>query len=334
MYDSGRSVVLDASSGTLHLLAAEASIPFSMSSLTGLSEAELSQLQLQSAASNDPASTVLSPSQTHFSLQSKTYSFLLKISSDNKSLELISKRKLKPSTGNAEDSLTCVLAGVKTGNNFEAELNLFNSNLNVLLTKNNEKLTQVGSESIPLENLAGKLEKCYLKLSSNEQNYQLLLTSSDQSLVLIQDGAVKWHREEALAQIIASDFFELPADSLFNLEETKGYPSFFERIGPQLEYLTHSVTGLLSLSELLATENAELRFGNDLEREEVDGLRMDQFGFRKLLTVVTKAGKVFALNTVTGMIVSRVTRVIRVVDCRLVSFKCHMSLSSWVCPDL
>jgi hypothetical protein len=128
----------------------------------------------------------------------------------------------------------------------------------------------------------GPLDQCFLHVSSST-DYRVLVTGKDHSITLIQSGKLMWAREEALAATLEAQFFDLPADSLFSAADSRGYPSFFERLGPQLEYLT-------SLLQMSASTNVihEARFFDDTQREDVATLRMDQFGFRKLLVAVTR----------------------------------------------
>lgn len=54
----------------------------------------------------------------------------------------------------------------------------------------------------------------------NRQACRLLLSTADESIVYVQQGKIRWTREESLANIDAVDFVDLTlSDSEGNLEE-------------------------------------------------------------------------------------------------------------------
>ena len=116
----------------------------------------------------------------------------------------------------------------------------------------------------------------------------LLCRGKDYTLLLIDQGKVKWRREEALGHAEKAIFVDLPGESLhahneyfIALAEKKGLAAL-----PGL-FLTRVATQVQSL---LAR----------LQSEPKAGLIMDNFGFNKLLLVTTSIGKVFAVHSMTG----------------------------------
>jgi hypothetical protein len=147
-----------------------------------------------------------------------------------------------------------------------------------------------------------------------------------------------WTREEALASILNVQFVELPVGSAADAanEEAGRYPSFFARIGPQVQSLTKALlrtadpTRVLSLvsegvenvreavQAMLAGESfAAVVAGGGKKTPAADAstysrvlspaaresLSQDYFGFRKLLLVSTQSGKLFGLEGTSGHIV-------------------------------
>lgn len=65
---------------------------------------------------------------------------------------------------------------------------------------------------------------CKLKRAADGKNCLFLFATSAESIVAVQQGRVRWAREESLANIIDSQFLDLPlADTEGTLEnEMKG----------------------------------------------------------------------------------------------------------------
>ncbi|XP_019873481.2 ER membrane protein complex subunit 1 [Aethina tumida] len=120
----------------------------------------------------------------------------------------------------------------------------------------------------------------------SDSSCNLLLSSADDALLLVKfpEGKVLWTREEALSQIVASEFLELPVSELDasiedEFTENNVIGMFFHRISTQAKQL------------------ASL-FGNQLLSKT--GLVRDDFGLHKIIVVATKSGKLFGIDTLTG----------------------------------
>lgn len=120
----------------------------------------------------------------------------------------------------------------------------------------------------------------------------LLLTTTDDALLLVRlpEGKILWTREEALSNIVAMEFIELPVSEL---------DASIEK-----EFKTSSSNILTMLTHRLTTQTSQLSnllFGSRLSANH--GLVRDNFGLHKIIIAATKAGKLFALDTLSGSIV-------------------------------
>lgn len=120
----------------------------------------------------------------------------------------------------------------------------------------------------------------------------LLLSSTDNamSLVRLPEGKVLWIREEAISNIVATEFVELPVSELdasiekeFDSTSNDIIKMFVHRLSSQFKQFYNLLFG----GQLLAN--------NQLVR--------DEFGLHKIIVVATKVGKLFGIDTLTGSIV-------------------------------
>ncbi|CAH1114196.1 unnamed protein product [Psylliodes chrysocephalus] len=127
--------------------------------------------------------------------------------------------------------------------------------------------------------------------SSKKHNSFLLLSTSDNALLLVKlpEGKVHWTREEALSDIVATEFFELPVSELDASIENE----FKTNSNNIINMLVHRLT-------TQAKQLSNLIFGSQLLSDS--GLVRDKFGFHKLIVVATRIGKLFALDTISGSI--------------------------------
>ncbi|KAJ8919766.1 hypothetical protein NQ315_006295 [Exocentrus adspersus] len=167
-------------------------------------------------------------------------------------------------------------------------------------TENTEKLIRVkvkdfiqGDDeySVDLEYPLGLGAPVILASQCRAQACDLLLTTTDDALLLVRlpEGKVLWTREEALSNIVATEFFELPVSELDASIEN--------------EFKTSSNSILSLLVHRLSTQVKQvssLVFGGQLLANS--GLVRDEFGLHKIIVVATKVGKLFAIDTLTGSI--------------------------------
>lgn len=132
-------------------------------------------------------------------------------------------------------------------------------------------------------------------------SYRYLISTEDDSLVYGSKKEVYWSREESLTSIVQVEMVDLPVSSIeASIEEefasqTGGILSrTIRRISSQLRQL------FILFRQVLAGESLLRNRDNNVSS---DSLVRDRFGLHKLIVIVTRAGKVFAMDTVTGRIV-------------------------------
>lgn len=120
---------------------------------------------------------------------------------------------------------------------------------------------------------------------------ELLLSTTDHALLLIhlEAGKVVWTREEALSSILAVEFFELPISELDASIEHE-----FDPDGSVLSMFVNRIT-------TQSNQLYNLLFGNQLLKNS--GMVRDKFGLHKIIVVATRAGKLFAIDTLSGSII-------------------------------
>lgn len=125
-----------------------------------------------------------------------------------------------------------------------------------------------------------------------ENKCVLLLSTTDHALIILNlpEGNIQWIREEALANIVSVEFFELPVSDLdveieseFKTASGNIFNMFIHRISSQLKQLQKYIFGSTLLNS--------------------DMLVRDDFGLHKIIVLITKVGKLFALDTITGQTV-------------------------------
>lgn len=120
----------------------------------------------------------------------------------------------------------------------------------------------------------------------------LLLGTTDDALLLVRlpEGKILWTREEALSNIAAVEFVELPVSEL-DASIEKEFKSSSSNI----------LTMLVNRLNTQFTQLSNLIFGSQLSTSH--GLIRDNFGLHKVIIAATKTGKLFALDTLTGSII-------------------------------
>ncbi|EDV48192.2 ER membrane protein complex subunit 1 isoform X2 [Drosophila erecta] len=135
---------------------------------------------------------------------------------------------------------------------------------------------------------------CKQKRNGEGKNCMFLFSTTSESIVAVQQGRVRWSREEALANVIDSQFVDLPlADSEGTLEnEMKGKAgdiasAFLRRITTQAVQIRSLFLHVIGLGPP----------PTDTQRA---GLVRDSFGLHKMLVLLTRAGKIFGIDNVSG----------------------------------
>ncbi|XP_076263953.1 ER membrane protein complex subunit 1 [Rhynchophorus ferrugineus] len=167
-----------------------------------------------------------------------------------------------------------------------------NDNKNKLIkVKAKDPQTGLDSFSLDLEYPLGLGAPIILGGQSKGSVTDLLLSTTDDALLLVRlpEGKILWTREEALSSVVASEFFELPISELDASIEHE-----FDSANDILEMFSHRISTQIK-------QFYNLVFGNNLLQNS--GLVRDEFGLHKIIVVATRAGKLFALDTLTGSIV-------------------------------
>uniref|UniRef100_A0A0E0KZZ2 ER membrane protein complex subunit 1 n=1 Tax=Oryza punctata TaxID=4537 RepID=A0A0E0KZZ2_ORYPU len=157
---------------------------------------------------------------------------------------------------------------------------------------------EVIREKINIDQHRGNIQKVFLNnyiRTDKSHGFRALVVMEDHSLLLVQQGEVVWSREDGLASIVDVTTSELPVEkdgvSVANVEH-----NLFEWLKGHMLKLKGTLM-LASADELAAIQAMRLK------SSEKNKMTRDHNGFRKLLIVLTKAGKVIALHTGDGRIV-------------------------------
>eukprot|EP01018_Ginkgo_biloba_P002301 Gb_00506 [translate_table: standard] len=168
--------------------------------------------------------------------------------------------------------------------------------LSVMLD-NGEK-SEFVKEIVELNPQRGILQKVFINnyvRTDMSHGFRALVVAEDHSLALLQQGEVVWSREDGLASIIDTTTAELPLErdgvSVAEVEH-----NLFEWLKGHL--LKLKATLMLASAEDIAAIQA-MRLNN----AEKTKMTRDHNGFRKLLIVLTKAGKLLALHSGDGRII-------------------------------
>ncbi|KAL4194055.1 hypothetical protein AMTRI_Chr05g57370 [Amborella trichopoda] len=159
---------------------------------------------------------------------------------------------------------------------------------------NNELIT----DNIKVDGQRGRAEMVFINnyiRTDRSQGFRALVVMEDYSLMLLQQGNIVWCREDGLASIVDTTISELPLEkegvSVANVEH-----SLFQWL--KGHFLKLKETLMLASAEDIAVIQ-EMR----LKNSEKTKMTRDHNGFRKLLIVLTRAGKILALHTGDGRVV-------------------------------
>ncbi|XP_017480196.1 PREDICTED: ER membrane protein complex subunit 1 isoform X2 [Rhagoletis zephyria] len=121
-----------------------------------------------------------------------------------------------------------------------------------------------------------------------------VLGTEDEAILAVQQSKIRWVRQESLANIVASEFIDLPlGDAEGTLEnEMKGNTgdissAFFRRISTQALQIKSIFLHVVGL-------------GQPPSDTQKAGLVRDSFGLHKMLVVLTRSGKIFGIDNING----------------------------------
>ncbi|KAA8521807.1 hypothetical protein F0562_012480 [Nyssa sinensis] len=153
-------------------------------------------------------------------------------------------------------------------------------------------------ESIEMDSQRGLAHKVFINnyiRTDRSHGFRALIVMEDHSLLLIQQGEIVWNREDGLASVLDVTTSELPVEK-DGVSVAKVEHNLFEWLKGHMLKLKGTLM-LASPDDVAAIQRIRLK------SSEKSKMTRDHNGFRKLLIVLTKAGKVFALHTGDGRVV-------------------------------
>ncbi|CAL0319236.1 unnamed protein product [Lupinus luteus] len=153
-------------------------------------------------------------------------------------------------------------------------------------------------ESIVIDHQRGNIDKIFINnyvRTDRSHGFRALMVMEDHSLVLVQQGEIVWSREDGLASVVDVTTSELPVEKK-GVSVAKVEQNLFEWLKGHVLKLKGTL--MIASADDVATIQA-IR----LRSSEKSKMTRDHNGFRKLLIVLTRAGKVFALHTGDGRII-------------------------------
>ncbi|KAF6983156.1 hypothetical protein CFC21_001422 [Triticum aestivum] len=172
------------------------------------------------------------------------------------------------------------------------------SQIEFIVKVTSDLTNEIIREKVDIDQHRGSVQKVFLNnyvRTDKSHGFRALVVMEDHSILLIQQGAVVWSREDGLASIVDVMTSELPVEkdgvSVADVEH-----NLFEWLKGHVLKLKGTLM-LASVDELAAIQALRVR------SSEKNKMTRDHNGFRKLLIVLTKAGKVIALHTGDGRII-------------------------------
>lgn len=153
-------------------------------------------------------------------------------------------------------------------------------------------------ESIEMDHQRGLVHKVFINnyiRTDRSYGFRALIVMEDYSLLLVQQGKIVWNREDSLASIIDVTTSELPVEK-DGVSVAKVEHNLFEWLKGHLLKLKGTLM-LASPDDVAAIQAIRLK------SSEKSKMTRDHNGFRKLLIVLTRAGKIFALHSGDGRVV-------------------------------
>lgn len=172
------------------------------------------------------------------------------------------------------------------------------SKIDLTIKLNSDWSSNLLKDSINMDQDRGVVQKMFInKYIRTDRSYgfRALLVMEDHSLLLVQQGEIVWSREDSLASVIDVATSELPIEK-DGVSVAKVEHSLFEWLQGHLLKLKGTLM-LATPDDVAAIQKMRL------QSSEKSKLTRDHNGFRKLLIVLTRAGKVFALHTGDGRII-------------------------------
>ncbi|OWM86613.1 hypothetical protein CDL15_Pgr015648 [Punica granatum] len=162
----------------------------------------------------------------------------------------------------------------------------------------NDWNTNLLKETINMDHQRGFVRKVFINnyiRTDRSHGFRALVVMEDHSLLLVQQGEIVWSREDGLASILDVTTSELPVEK-DGVSVSKVEQNLFE-------WLKGHILKLKGTLMLASPEDMVVIQGMRLKSSEKSKMTRDHNGFRKLLIVLTRGGKLFALHTGDGRII-------------------------------
>ncbi|XP_059616170.1 ER membrane protein complex subunit 1 isoform X2 [Phlebotomus argentipes] len=154
--------------------------------------------------------------------------------------------------------------------------------------------------TVPLPDSLGtptiKAVKCRRKTDSQPLACRILLDTEDNSIVLLQQGKVKWTREEALSHVVAVEMVDLPLsddegaiEDEFNSKDGDFFGAIARRLTSQVFQVKNLFLTVLGLGSLSTSSRVDL-------------LVRDSFGLHKMIVLLTASGKLYGIDNISGKV--------------------------------
>ncbi|XP_051131617.1 uncharacterized protein LOC127251789 [Andrographis paniculata] len=171
---------------------------------------------------------------------------------------------------------------------------------NIFLTVKlgNDWTSNLIEENFKLDRQRGVVHKVFINSyvrTDRTNGFRVLIVMEDHSLLLLQQGEIVWSREDGLASIMDVTASELPLEK-DGVSVAKVEHSLFE-------WLKGHMLKLKGTLMIATPDDVAAIVKMRLQSSEKTKMTRDRNGFRKLLVVLTRAGKLFALHTGDGRIV-------------------------------
>ncbi|CAN6456569.1 unnamed protein product [Victoria cruziana] len=223
-----------------------------------------------------------------FALRSQSFIFLVKVSNED---ELVIIDKLK-NPACISDSLL-----ISESQQAFAVIQQEDDKVSLRVKLVNGEQSELIKDNIRIDNQKGLVKKVFINnyiRTDKSYGFRALITMEDHSLLLLQQGEIVWSREEGLASILDTTTSELPLEK--GVSVAKVEENLFEWLKGHMLKLKGTLM-LASPEDIAVIQDMRLR------NSEKSKMTRDHNGFRKLIIVITRAGKVFALHSGDGRVV-------------------------------
>ncbi|KAI3695762.1 hypothetical protein L1987_78762 [Smallanthus sonchifolius] len=153
-------------------------------------------------------------------------------------------------------------------------------------------------ETVKMDHERGFVHKIFINnyvRTDRSHGFRALIVMEDHSLLLLQQGEIVWTRDDGLASVIDVATSELPVEKI-GVSVAKVEHSLFEWLKGHILKLKGTLM-LATPDEVAAIQKIRL------QSSEKSKMTRDHNGFRRLLILLTRAGKLYALHTGDGRIV-------------------------------